>query len=109
MSELQKRLRRFDRERGWDGVRPEHTLLHLLEELGEVARELLREVGYKEGEVQLTGELADVGLLLYKLADQLGIDLEAAMLEKLAANEARFPLPESREAMARYLERNDED
>jgi len=109
VNELQARVRRFDRERGWNRVRPEHTLLHLFEELGEVARELLRDAGYKEGAARLTEELADAGLLLFKLADQLNVDLERAMLDKLAQNERRFPLPESREALERYLERNDED
>ena len=109
MSRLQERLRSFDRERGWDRVRPEHTLLHLFEELGEVARELLRLAGYKEGEERVAGELADAGLLLFKLADQLNVDLERAMLDKLEQNERRFPIPESHRALARYLERNHED
>jgi NTP pyrophosphatase (non-canonical NTP hydrolase) len=109
VSRLQEAVRRFDRARGWERVRPEHTLLHLFEELGEVARELLREAGYKEGEGRLTDELADAGLLLYKLADQLGVDLEAAMIRKLAENEARFPLEASRAALDRYLAENDED
>ena len=109
MSRIQEALRRFDAARGWQRVRPEHTLLHLYEELGEVARELLRSVGYKEGSARLTDELADAGLLLYKLADQLGVDLEAAMQRNLAENEARFPLEASREALDRYLAENDED
>lgn len=109
MSRLQERLRRFDAIRGWDRVRPEHTYLHLMEELGEVARELLRRAAYKEGAPNLTEELADAGLLLYKLADQLGIDLEAAMLRKLEANEARYPVASSREALERYLAHDDED
>ena len=74
-----------------------------------MARELLRRAGYKQGEAQIEGELADAGLLLFKLAEQLGVDLERAMLEKLERNERRFPLPESRRALARYLERDHED
>jgi len=109
VNRLQERLREFDRSRGWHEVKPEHTFLHIIEELGEIAREILKEVGYKEGQARLTEELADLTLLLYKLADQLGIDLEAAALEKLAQNERRFPLEYSRLEMERYRMRQDED
>jgi len=109
LSRIQEALRRFDEERGWNRVRVEHTLLHLYEELGEVARELLRQVGYKEGSARLTDELADAGLLLYKLAEHLGVDLEEAMLSKLNENASRFPVASSRTALKRYLATNDED
>jgi NTP pyrophosphatase (non-canonical NTP hydrolase) len=39
---------------------------------------------------ELGSELADVFIYLLKLADQLGIDLEAAFRTKLAYNEERF-------------------
>jgi len=109
VSSIQEEVRRFDEERGWQAVRPEHTYLHLIEELGEVARELLARAGYKESHGRLADELADAGLLLYKLAAQTGVDLEAAMRRKLAENERRFPLVESRRALERYLDHNDED
>jgi NTP pyrophosphatase (non-canonical NTP hydrolase) len=109
VNRLQSKLRQFDRSRGWHEVGPEHTFLHLVEELGEVARELLGRAAYKDASGNLAGELADVALLLYKLADQLGVDLEEAALEKLAENEKRFPLEYSRLAMERYQKRRDED
>jgi len=90
-------------------VRLEHTLIHLFEELGEVAREILKSSGYKDGQLHITEELADAGLLLYKLANQLDVDLEEAMLRKLDSNEKRFPLEESRTMMDRYLATNNED
>jgi NTP pyrophosphatase (non-canonical NTP hydrolase) len=104
---LQTRLERFDAERGWDAVQPVHTALHLMEELGEVARELLTLAGYKapdeSARERLEGELADVTLLLFKLASQHGISLERAVLNKMNANDARFPLEEARAAMAVYV------
>ena len=109
MSKLQDLVREFDRARGWHEVKPEDTFLHLVEEVGEVARELLGRVGYKDAPDNLKSELADLTLLLYKLADQLGIDLEAAALAKLAENERRFPLEYSRLEMDRYLKRRNED
>ncbi len=103
---LQQRLERFDRERGWDRVDPAHTALHLIEELGEVMRELLTLAHYKtpkEGaHERLEGELSDVLMLMLKLANQHGVNLERGVLAKLEANEARFPLAESHAAMRAY-------
>ncbi|WP_457636518.1 MazG-like family protein [Oceanithermus sp.] len=109
MSRLQKLVRQFDRARGWHEVKPEHTFMHLVEEVGEVARELLSVAGYKDRAENLRSELADLALLLYKLADQLEIDLEAAALEKLAENEKRYPVEYSKLEMERYLKHRDED
>jgi NTP pyrophosphatase (non-canonical NTP hydrolase) len=113
LSGLQHRLETFDAERGWDAVNMAHTALHLMEELGEVARELLVLAGYKtpdpDAKVRLEGELADVTMLLLKLSSQLGVDLERAVLEKLRANESRFPLAASRDAMRTYQEHQGAD
>ncbi len=113
LSQLQRRLETFDAERGWDAVNPAHTALHLMEELGEVARELLVLAGYKtpdpDAKTRLEGELADVTMLLLKLSSQLGLDLERAVLEKLHANELRFPLEASRAAMSNYREHQGAD
>lgn len=109
MSKLQDLIREFERARGWHRVRPEDTFLHIVEEVGEISRELLGRVGYKDSAGDLASEVADLALLLYKLADQLGIDLEAAALQKLTENEDRFPLEYSRLEMERYLEHRDED
>jgi NTP pyrophosphatase (non-canonical NTP hydrolase) len=110
---LQQRLEQFDAERGWDAVQPVHTALHLMEELGEVARELLTLGGYKNpdrnAQRRLEGELADVALLLLKLASQHGIDLGRAVLQKMDANDARFPVSESQAAMAVYMEHQFEE
>ena len=108
LSSLQRRLEHFDAERGWNAVSPAHTALHLIEELGEVMREALHLEGYKkpdpEARARLGGELADVTLLLCKLASQYGVDLERVVLEKMTANELRFPLGASKAAMQTYLE-----
>lgn len=44
----------------------------------------------EEAKRELGDELADVFIYVIKLADQLGIDLEAAYRKKLAYNEERF-------------------
>src|SRR3954470_19042825 len=40
---------------------------------------------------ELADEIADVGILLFEMADNLGLDLAAEMGAKLARNEARYP------------------
>ncbi len=96
----------FDEARDWTDVEPEHIALHLVEELGEIARELLRAAGYKEGEGDLEGEMADLLLLFFKLANRLGVDLEAALKAKAEALEERFPIEASLEAIRRYRARH---
>jgi len=106
LSEWQAWVAAFDEARGWHEVAPEHTALHLVEELGEIARELLRQEAYKEGEDRLAEEMADFLLLFFKLANQYKIALEPALAAKARELEARFPLKASREAMARYKKRH---
>ena len=70
---------------GWDRVSPSHTLIHALEELGEVARLVLQWEGYKQAESteQLHAgagrAVSDVFVFLFKLAYQTGVDVEAAL------------------------------
>ncbi len=107
--EYQQWLEQWDKERGWDRVLPAHTLIHALEELGEVARLVLVMDGYKQNEDieqarrELAEELSDLFVFLFKLAYQMGIDVEEALKAGQAKAQARFPdLEESREAGEMY-------
>jgi dCTP diphosphatase len=106
MIDIQQQVADFDNERGWNQVEVAHIVLHLQEELGEVAREVLHQVAYKtpdpDAPARLRGELADLTILLLKLANHLDIDLEAAVHAKLMTLHSRFPLEASREAVRVY-------
>lgn len=102
LKELQTQVDSFDRARGWHQVAPAHIGLHLLEELGEIARELLRLEGYKDGEGNLDQELADLLILVAKLANRLDINLEQAVSDKLAEIHLRFPLDQAGAAIDHY-------
>ncbi len=52
----------------------------------------------------LAGEVADVAILLFELADSLGIPLEQAMLAKIERNEQRYPVDKARGSNAKYNE-----
>ena len=79
--EYQQWLEAWDKARGWDRVSLSHTLIHALEELGEVARLVLQWEGYKQAEsaeqlhAELEEELSDVFVFLFKLAYQTGVDV----------------------------------
>ena len=44
----QRWLEEWDRARGWESVAPAHTLIHAMEELGEVAARIRQREGYKD-------------------------------------------------------------
>jgi NTP pyrophosphatase (non-canonical NTP hydrolase) len=93
--QYQQWLQAWDQARGWDRVSPAHTLVHAVEELGEVARLVLQWEGYKEPEDagmlhdQLEEELSDLCVFIFKLAYQTGVDLEDALVRGQAKADSR--------------------
>ena len=96
---LTRRLRAFAVERDWDQF---HTPKNLAMALSVEAAELLelfqwltpeqsRQVGNDLPHNAVADELADVMIYLVRLADVLGIDLDAAVETKLAKNAAKYP------------------
>jgi NTP pyrophosphatase (non-canonical NTP hydrolase) len=78
---------------------PKNLVLALVGEVGEVA-ELVQWLTAEEAAAlagdagprdELADELADVAIYLLRLADEVGIDLAAAIEAKLARNAERFP------------------
>jgi NTP pyrophosphatase (non-canonical NTP hydrolase) len=53
---------------------------------------------------EIGGEIADVAILLFELADNLGLSLAAEMRAKIARNEARYPVEKSRGSNRKYNE-----
>ncbi|MDH7487263.1 MAG: MazG nucleotide pyrophosphohydrolase domain-containing protein [Anaerolineae bacterium] len=112
ISEYQRWLEEWDRQRGWHRVSPSHTLIHALEEMGEVARLVLHLEGYKGGEsleavrAELATELSDLFVFLFKLAYQCGIDMEEALKAGQAKADERWgDLAAARAELERYLAR----
>lgn len=99
--EYQEWLEAWDRERTWDRVLPGHTLLHAMEELGEVSKLVQMIEGYREPKpadldevrAELALELSDLQVMLFKIAYLCGIDMEEAMQRGQAKADARFPDP----------------
>ncbi len=57
-----------------------------------------------ERRVAIASEMADVAILLFEMADNCGIDLAAAMREKLAQNEERYPVAKAHGSNKKYNE-----
>ena len=99
--DYQRWLEEWDKARTWDRVLVSHTLLHALEELGEVSKLVQMLEGYRalrpadEAAVRdlLALELSDPQVMLFKIAYQCGIDMEEAMRRGQAKADERFPDP----------------
>jgi len=94
LSSLQEYYRRVAERRGWSAESPRDTLLLLMEEFGELAREVRRQTGLRRdggfADTSLAHEMADVQLYLVHLANSLGIDLASAVTSKDAVNAERI-------------------
>jgi NTP pyrophosphatase (non-canonical NTP hydrolase) len=99
--EYQEWLEAWDKARGWERTLPSHTLLHAMEELGEVSKLVQMIEGYRPLDppdpeavrAELALELSDLQVMLFKIAYLCGIDMEAAMIRGQAKADARFPDP----------------
>jgi NTP pyrophosphatase (non-canonical NTP hydrolase) len=94
LKELEARMHDFVRSKGWyeaDSPKPQ-TPHNLAASIAIEAAEILEHFQWREmpsDTTDLAGELADVALYLLQLASVTGIDLEQAILDKLAQNQTR--------------------
>lgn len=97
--EYQSWLEQWDRARTWEQVTLSHTLLHALEELGEVSKLVQMVEGYRAPNPsdpdalrdELALELSDLQVMLFKIAYLCGIDMEEAMTRGQYKADARYP------------------
>ncbi|MEC5399273.1 nucleotide pyrophosphohydrolase [Uliginosibacterium sp. H1] len=98
-SALEAALAEFSRERDWDVHHsPRNLLLALTGELGELA-EIFQWKTEAESAAIMRGseaehvrqEIADVLLYLMRLAMVLGVDVDAAVRDKMALNALKYP------------------
>ncbi len=84
-------IRRIDEKKNGDH-RTEAIFAHMIEEIGEIARELYNEKSGRDklNKENLSGEIADVCLLLCQLARNFDIDLQEAVNKKIDELEKRI-------------------
>ncbi len=94
LKDLEAKMHAFVRSKGWyepDSPKPQ-TPKNLALSLSIESAEILEHFQWREmpqDKSELAGELADVALYLMQLASICDIDLEAAILDKLAINQNR--------------------
>ena len=94
LTELTQRMNNFVRAKGWyaEGSIHPQTPRNIAMSISIEAAEILEHFQWQEETADpagLAGELADVALYLLQLASVTGIDLEAAILDKLEHNYTR--------------------
>lgn len=110
-NELAERLRRFTAERDWEQFHsPKNLAMALAAETGELLEHFqwLTEAQSRDlppdKKARVAEEIADVQNYLIRLADQLGIDIPAAVHAKILHNEAKYPADKVRGDARKYNE-----
>jgi dCTP diphosphatase len=109
-------LRRFADARDWAQFHsPKNLVMALTGEVGELA-EIFQWMTEAESSAAAADpelaravreEIADVLFYLVRLADRLGVDLDAAARDKLALNAARYPVERSKGNRRKYSSTGD--
>ena len=113
IKELQEKMRKADKDRGWDVSFLSQTFTHLVEEMGEIGRHILFRDGYKTGDLsrevndeEFGKELADAIIFLVKIANAQGINLDEIIQKKANKNwDERFPIEKCLKDSKDYIER----
>lgn len=99
LEHIQSIISRFSTERGWEKHHsPKNLVMALSGEVGEL-NEIFQWLSEEES-YALSGpmyehtreEIADIAVYLIRLCMKLDIDLENAIIDKMAKNEAKYPV-----------------
>ena len=107
--DIRERLAAFARERDWDQFHtPKNLAMALSVEVAELVEHyqwLPTGADAELDDAKRTGirhELADVLMYLVRLADKSGVDLHAAVLEKMELNAEKYPADQVRGDARKY-------
>ncbi len=110
LEDLRQEVARFAAERDWDQFHStRNLLLAVISEIGEAA-EIVRWSGDRDPAVPpdkteaWADELADVMILLVRLADRSGVDLTTACARKLDKARAKYPVDRFKGSSRKYDE-----
>ena len=109
LNDIRVRLAAFAQERDWDQFHtPKNLAMALSVEVAELVEHyqwLPTGLDAELDEAKRTGirhELADVLMYLVRLADKSGVDLHAAVLEKMELNAEKYPADQVRGDARKY-------
>ena len=108
---LTERIRQFRDARDWLQFHsPKDMTVAITAEAGELMQHFVwksPEESWRiaeEKQAAVADEIADVGILLFELADNLKLDIAQVMLDKLERNEKRYPADKARGSNLKYNE-----
>jgi NTP pyrophosphatase (non-canonical NTP hydrolase) len=113
IASLQEQLRDFAAERDWEQFHtPKNLVMALAAEVGELTDLFQWLTPAESADVmseptqasRVREELADVFAYLLRITDVLGVDLEAALTEKMVHNAKKYPVEDSRGTAAKYTD-----
>jgi NTP pyrophosphatase (non-canonical NTP hydrolase) len=113
ITSLQRELRDFAVERDWEQFHsPKNLVMALAGEVGELTEIFQWLTPDQSAGVMVQGasaarvreEMADVLAYLLRLADVLGVDLEAALADKILKNAAKYPVETARSSATKYTD-----
>jgi NTP pyrophosphatase (non-canonical NTP hydrolase) len=111
IKELTAQIRAFRDAREWQQFHASKELaVAIAAEAGELLQHFVWQSAQQSEERARTHreaiatEIADVSILLFELADNLGLSLADEMRAKLAKNEARYPVDKARGSNKKYTE-----
>lgn len=111
IDDLTNRIRAFVEAREWQQYHnPKDMAVAIATEAGELMQHFVWqqpeqvEQRILERREEIASEIADVGILLFEMADLLGLKLGDAMAAKIAHNEQRYPAEKSRGNNRKYNE-----
>jgi dCTP diphosphatase len=109
--DLQQRVRTFRDDRDWEQFHtPKDLAAALAIEAAELQELLLwQSIDQQDQTLQrrhddVRCELADIVILALAFAERAGIDLSAAITDKLALKAAKYPVERARESAKKYTE-----
>lgn len=108
---LTAEIRAFRDARDWLQFHaPKELAVAIAAEAGELLQHFVwqspeqSDVRARERKDEISSEMADVAILLFEMADNLGISLPDAMRAKIAKNELRYPVEKAKGSNKKYNE-----
>ena len=111
ISRITTRIREFRDARDWQQFHaPKELAVAIAAEAGELLQHFVWQSPEQshqraqERKAEIASEIADVSILLFELADNLGISLGQAVLAKIDRNEDRYPVAKAKGSNKKYNE-----
>ncbi len=111
VTDLTAEIRAFRDARDWRQFHaPKELAVAIAAEAGELLQHFVwqtpeqSEQRARQRPDEIAGEIADIAILLFELADNLGLDLAEVIRAKLAKNELRYPVAKAHSSNKKYNE-----